>query len=150
MLSYHSVTVFEHPYSSEWYEWLWDKRPLLDSYSILSRDKISTVATFINPLLCWGGFVALFHQIYLWKTRRSNNSVFLVLAYVSVMLPWLFIHRTVFIYQYFLGMIFLDCELLQPLFKRKKIYGDYRRDVYHIICFILSGTIGNGCKYRLC
>ena len=43
-----------------------------------------------------------------------------------------------------------DCELLQPLFKRKKIYGDYRRDVYHIICFILSGTIGNGCKYRLC
>jgi len=58
-------------------------------------------------LLCWGGFVALFHQIYLWKTRRSNNSVFLVLAYVSVMLPWLFIHRTVFIYQYFLGMIFL-------------------------------------------
>ena len=107
MLSYHSVTVFEHPYSSEWYEWLWDKRPLLDSYSILSRDKISTVATFINPLLCWGGFVVLFHQIYLWKTRRSNNSVFLVLAYVSVMLPWLFIHRTVFIYQYFLGMIFL-------------------------------------------
>ena len=107
MLSYHSATVFEHPYSSEWYEWLWDKRPLLDSYSILSRDKISIVATFINPLLCWGGFVALFHQIYLWKTRQSNNAVFLVIAYASVMLPWLFIHRTVFIYQYFLGTLLM-------------------------------------------
>lgn len=107
MLSYHSATVFEHPYSSEWYEWLWDKRPLLDAYSVLNGDKISVVATFINPLLCWGGFAALFHQIYLWKTRRSNNAVFLVLAYASVMLPWLFIHRTVFIYQYFLGMLFM-------------------------------------------
>lgn len=107
MLSYHSATVFEHPYSSEWYEWLWDKRPLLDAYTILNSDKLSVVATFINPLLCWGGFLAVFHQLYLWKTHRSNNAAFLTLAYASVMMPWLFIHRTVFIYQYFLGSLLL-------------------------------------------
>ena len=107
MLSYHSVTVFEHPYSSEWYEWLWDKRPLLDAYSTLGQGRISVVATFLNPLLCWGGLIAVFYQLYLWKTHRSNNAVFLTIAYASVMMPWMFIHRTVFIYQYFLGSILL-------------------------------------------
>ena len=107
MLGYHSVTVFDHPYSSEWYEWLIDRQPLLDSYTILEVGRISTIATFGNPLLVWGGLVSLFHQIYLWRCRNCRNARFLCTAYASVMVPWLFIHRTVFIYQYFPAMIIL-------------------------------------------
>ena len=107
MLGYHSVTVFEHPYSSEWYEWLTDCQPLLDCYTVFADGKISSIATFGNPLLLWGGLVSLVHQIYLWRCRKCKNAQFLCIAYASVVIPWLFIHRTVFIYQYFAGILLL-------------------------------------------
>ena len=107
MLSYHSSTVFEHPYSSEWYEWLIDYQPLLDTYSILQDGKISTIATFGNPLIWWGGLAAFFHQFYLWRCKKCKNAQYLMIAYLSVLIPWLFIHRTVFIYQYCLCSLVL-------------------------------------------
>ena len=107
MLGYHSSTVFEHPYSSEWYEWLIDRKPLLDSYTVLKDGQISTIATFGNPLLVWGGLVCWFHQIYLWRCKNCKNAQFLCIAAASVFIPWLFIHRTVFIYQFFPCMILM-------------------------------------------
>ena len=103
MFSYHVATVAEHPYASEWYQWLVDWRPLLDSYTAFPDGRTGTVSTFLNPLLCWGGLLALFHQFYLWKKRRDRNALFLIVCYGAMVLPWLFIHRTVFIYQYFIG-----------------------------------------------
>lgn len=103
MFSYHVATVAEHPYASEWYQWLVDWRPLLDSYTAFPDGRTGTVSTFLNPLLCWGGLPALFHQFYLWKERRDRNALFLIVCYGAMVLPWLFIHRTVFIYQYFIG-----------------------------------------------
>lgn len=115
MLSYHSNTVFDHPYASEWYEWLIDRRPLLDTYTALGDGNISTAATFFNPLLCWGGLAALFHQFYLMKKKGDRTAEYLVIAYGSVLLPWLLIHRTVFIYQYFLGGLLLPLMILNSL-----------------------------------
>lgn len=107
MLTYHSSAFFYHPYSSAWYEWLIDKRPLLDIYCVMPDGKISEIATFINPLICWGGIISFVHQIYLWMYQKCRNAQFLTLAWCSVVVPWFFIHRTVFIYQYFLGSILL-------------------------------------------
>ena len=87
MLSYHSKTVFDHPYSSQWYEWLIDKRPLLDSYSVYKDGGISTVATFINPLICFGGLIAFFYQFYLIKKKKDMVSKYLIIAYLSVLVP---------------------------------------------------------------
>lgn len=107
MLAYHKDCVFEHPYSSEWYEWIFDKKPLLDSYNVLENDSISTVATFGNPLILWCGFAALLHQFYLWRCRGCKNAQFLIIAYASAVMPWLFIHRTLFIYHYFPAIVIL-------------------------------------------
>lgn len=150
MLRYHSVTVFDHPYSSEWYEWLWDKRPLLDSYTTLKEGKISVVATFINPLLCWGGFAAFFYQFYLWKTKQSKNACYLIFAYGSVMLPWLFIHRTVFIYQYFLGMLILILMIANSFYycEKGKKYGVVM-GVASILLFILFYPVLSGISVNL-
>lgn len=120
MLSYHSTTVFEHPYSSEWYEWLFDIKPLLDSYTTLKDGNISTIATFCNPLLAWGGLAALFHQFYLWRCEKCRNAQFLILAYCSMVMPWLFIHRTVFIYQYFIGFLIIILMIGNSMIHLKK------------------------------
>lgn len=122
MLNYHSDTIFDHPFSSPWYSWLIDGRPLWDSIARFENGKISSVATFGNPLILWLGLVAIFHQIYMWMCKKNRTSGFLVIAYASVVLPWLFIKRTVFIYQYFLGILILVLMLAYSvsMLKNKK------------------------------
>lgn len=109
MLHYHEKTVFEHPYASEWYEWAWIKRPLLDAYTSLKSGKISVVSTFGNPVIWWSAIPALFYNIYLWQIRQDKIARYLCISYASMLFPWLFIHRTVFIYQYF------ACSMIQIL-----------------------------------
>ncbi|MDD3253618.1 MAG: phospholipid carrier-dependent glycosyltransferase [Lachnospiraceae bacterium] len=109
MLGYHKTTVADHPYSSEWFEWLWVKVPLLDALTHTEGELVSVVATFGNPIIWWGGIVALFHNFYLWRGKGQEKSGYLCISYLSMLLPWLFVHRTVFIYQYF------GCALILPL-----------------------------------
>lgn len=101
MLSYHSVTVFEHPYSSEWYQWIWDKQSLLDALAITAEGKVSSVATIGSPLVVWGGIAAFIYTGYLWVCKKDRNAGFLVIMYLANLLPWLLVHRTVFIYHYY-------------------------------------------------
>ena len=101
MLNYHVHEATGHPYASEWYEWMLDRRPLLDAWTALGEEKVSSVATFGNPLVWWGGLAALLHNVYLWRCRRDENARTLCVAYAALLLPWLLIHRTVFIYQYY-------------------------------------------------
>lgn len=107
MLSYHSNCVFDHPYSSEWYQWLYGSKPLADSRVYFADGTVSVVMTFLNPLLAVGGLIALLHQLYLWKRKHCRRALFLIIAYAVMLLPWLFIHRTVFIYQYFISSLIL-------------------------------------------
>lgn len=117
MLSYHSGMKISHTYMSEWYEWIIDRRSLLDSFTNMG-DNISTVSTFINPLIAICGAAAFIHNFYLWRRKGDKASRFLVIAYLAMLMPWLFIHRTVFIYQYFdciLVMIPLICKSVMSM-----------------------------------
>lgn len=107
MLRYHSNCVFDHPYSSEWYQWLYGSKPLADSRVYFADGTVSVVMTFLNPLLAVGGLFALLHQFYLWKRKHCHRALFLIIAYAVMLLPWLFVHRTVFIYQYFISSLIL-------------------------------------------
>lgn len=120
MLNYHQNTVAEHPYSSEWYEWLWDKRPLLDALRSVSDGKIVSVATFGNPVIWLGGLGAFIHNIYLWRCRKEKTAAYLCIAYLSMLLPWLFIYRTVFIYQYFICSNMLILLLVNSFYHMEK------------------------------
>ena len=124
MLNYHSSMVFNHPYSSEWYTWLFDIRPLLDAYTSMDNEQICAVLTFGNPVIWWGGLIALFHQFYLWCYKKCNAARYLCIAYCSVLFPWFFIHRTVFIYQYFLASNILVLMIGNSLhhLKRRNVY----------------------------
>ncbi len=123
MLAYHSGMKEAHPYMSEWYEWIIDRRSLLDSFTNMG-DNVSTVSTLINPLTAICGAVAFIHNFYLWRRRDDKASRFLVIAYLAMLMPWFFIHRTVFIYQYFgciLVMIPMICKSVMSLKHYRKI-----------------------------
>ena len=81
------------------------KRPLLDAYTTLPDGKISVVATFGNPLIWWAGIPAFFFNLYQWQVKKDERTGYLCICYLTMLVPWLFIHRTVFIYQYFVCSI---------------------------------------------
>lgn len=123
MLKYHSEMDREHIYMSEWYEWIIDRQPLLDSFTSMG-DNVSTVSTLVNPLIALCGAAAFVHNFYLWRKKYDKASRFLVIAYLVMLMPWLFIHRTVFIYQYFgcvLIMIPMICKSVMSMKHYRRI-----------------------------
>ena len=101
MLSYHAGAVFDHTYASPWYTWLLDLRPLPDAINRTREGYVSTQVTLGHPLVVFGGLAALVHQFYLWLCRKDLTARFLTIAYLSMLMPWWVIRRTVFIYHYF-------------------------------------------------
>lgn len=107
MLNFHSDIVFEHPYSSPWFTWPWVKMPLVDSANFLADEKVSMVVTMGNPVIWIGGLVVFALMLYRVIRKRDEKAAFLCIAYLSMLVPWFFIKRTVFIYQYYGSSLFL-------------------------------------------
>ena len=109
MFTYHAGLVATHPYSSRWWQWLLDLRPIL-YYLSYGDGTVSTIGAFVNPLLCWGGLLALPVLAYrAWK--RDRTALFLLVGYLAQVLPWVFISRLTFEYHYFAATLFLVLAL---------------------------------------
>ena len=110
MFRYHSGVNATHPYSSRWYQWLLDIRPILYylDYEGTSR---SSFGAFVNPVLCWAGLLGLFVLLYCAVFRRERRALFLLIAYLAQLVPWMFISRITFAYHYFPCAAFLTLVL---------------------------------------
>lgn len=131
MFSYHSGVDSEHPYSSRWYQWILNIRPILYYRSEVSEGVKSSFSSFGNPIVWWGGLMALLSLFKsLWK-RPDGRALFIIIGYCSQLAPWLFISRTTFVYHYFTSTIFLVlalCYILNHIWERG--YGGYKLAVY--------------------
>lgn len=110
MLNYHKGVMDTHPYSSRWYQWVVDARPIL----YYMEDGVGThtrFAAFSNPVVCWGGLLALLTVVVQMVRQRSGKALFLVVGYFSQLAPWFFIGRTTFEYHYFPSILFLCLAL---------------------------------------
>ena len=109
MFTYHSGLVATHPYASRWWQWLLDLRPIL-YYLSYGDGTVSTIGAFVNPLLCWGGLLALPVLAYR-AVKRDRTALFILVGYLAQVLPWVFISRLTFEYHYFAATLFLVLAL---------------------------------------
>ena len=107
MFSYHAHIRAEHPYSSRWYQWVLDIRPILYYLEYLPDGKRVSFGAFVNPMICWGGLLSLMVLAYTALFRRDRTAAFLLVAYASGLVPWMFISRLTFAYHYFASALFL-------------------------------------------
>jgi len=107
MFKYHEGVHATHPYSSRWYQWIVDGRPILYFLHSYPNNMKSAFGAFLNPLVCWGGLLAIFAMA--WKTvrYRDGKAMFILLGYLAQLIPWIFITRITFEYHYFPCLIFL-------------------------------------------
>jgi dolichyl-phosphate-mannose-protein mannosyltransferase len=126
MYTYHNGCVSPHSYSSKWYQWPLDIKPMCffmgDGYEEGTKPIMYTMG---NPAVWWGGLAAVITLlvIRIRKGRLGKRTFFLSVAAISQYLPWVLISRTVFIYHYFATvpfMILLMAVLAKYLIERTK------------------------------
>lgn len=139
MFQYHASIVAEHPYSSRWYQWILNLRPILYYLEYLPGRKRISIAAFVNPLICWGGLLCIPIFLYFLIRRRDGIAGFLLVAYFSGLVPWMFISRLTFEYHYFASAICLVFMLayLFWILEENTSYGKVLSLAFTVASFLL-------------
>ncbi len=111
MFTYHQGVTTPHPYQSDWWMWLLDARPILYYMDNTPAGFSTRFAAFLNPLVCWGGLLALFLVGRQLVVRRDSKALFILVGYLSQLVPWMPISRPTFHYHYFPAVPFLVMAL---------------------------------------
>lgn len=111
MLGYHSGERSEHGFASNWYQWVLNTRPILYYRGIRPGGMHALIAAFGNPVVYWGGLLAIFAMPAAAFRRSDGRALAILVGYVSLLLPWVFISRPTFAYHYFISIIFLCLAL---------------------------------------
>ncbi len=115
MLTYHSGAMDTHPYSSRWYQWLLDIRPILYYMDNSVSGYTTRFAAFNNPLVSWFGLGAMVTVLVQTIRRHCGKGLFILIGYLAQLIPWIIISRTTFAYHYFPSTLFL-CLALAYIF----------------------------------
>ncbi len=130
MFSYHSGVDATHPYSSRWWQWVLDIRPILYYLEYYPFDTKSSIGAFVNPMLCWGGLAAMLCMIYLTVFRRDRKAEFILIGYLAQLVPWIFVERITFEYHYFPCTVFLLLALGHVFDTLRRSHGQWKWTVF--------------------
>jgi dolichyl-phosphate-mannose--protein O-mannosyl transferase len=84
----------------------------------------------MNPLVCWGGLAAMASMIVRVFRNKDTRALFIVIGYLTSLVPWILITRVTFAYHYFPCLIFLVLAIchcfnsmrLRDVFWRRRVY----------------------------
>lgn len=138
MYKYHSTLDATHPFSSEWYTWPFMIRPVWFYDRILTGGLRSTISAVGNIAIWWGGFVGLIYSIYQGIKKQQSQGFLIMIVFLCLYVPYIFIGRCMFLYHYFPVLPFAMLALtymLKGITERTKNH--WIIPVYLIICIIL-------------
>jgi len=130
MYTYHGGLEATHPFSSAWWQWIINAKPVLYVNSYFGETRAS-FAAFGNPAVWWGGFAAMIFMVYRVIKYRDGKALFILIGYLSQLVPWIPVSRIVFIYHYFPSTLFIVLALahmFNTILERRK--GSYKIAVY--------------------
>jgi len=111
MYHYHTALQATHPYSSPWWSWMLDLKPMC-YYRNVHENLFSSITVFGNPALFWMGGVSLGYLIYATIRHKSLEATFILLAFLGLYLPYIFVGRLMFIYHFYYAVPFLFLSIL--------------------------------------
>ena len=149
IFDYHSDLVSEHPFSSHWWQWILNVRPIFYYASAAGEGMREGLSSFGNPLVWYGGLIAIFALFEQWWRKLDKKIVFLFVAYLAQLLPWALVSRTTYIYHYFpcvpFLVLFLVCAMKKYCGEGKLKYISVGIMVAAVVLFamfypVLTGT----------
>lgn len=107
MFQYHSGLSGTHESASPWYQWPLILKPV-KLYAVNLPNGKTQLLTFMgNPGLWWPGAAIVFACLYRLTGKKDDKMLFLVIAYLAPLLPWIFISRYAFLYHYYPSVPFM-------------------------------------------
>ncbi len=101
MLRYHAELNATHPFTSPWYLWPLGIKPVWYYDGKVAEGMVSSIALHSNPIIWWVGIVGMIYACKEVIVERSKAYSFLIVAILSVYLPYAFVPRIMFLYHYF-------------------------------------------------
>ncbi|BCS53004.1 hypothetical protein GSbR_09890 [Geobacter sp. SVR] len=140
MFAYHSQLKAIHPFSSPWWTWPLDIRPVwLYTGSDLPPGQVSTIASFGNPVIWWAGIPAVIIAAVLAAVERDRGMTVVFTGMACQYLPWAVIPRLAFIYHFFSVVPFV---ILSQVYLMKKAIETWPRARYAVYGYLgLAGLL---------
>jgi Gpi18-like mannosyltransferase/predicted membrane-bound dolichyl-phosphate-mannose-protein mannosyltransferase len=107
MLTYHADVVGTHPFSSHWWEWPFNTRPMWMYVNYVSDGVRQGISSFGNPAVWWMGVAAVVYALASLFKKKDAVPLFLLMAYAAQYLPWVLVSRETYIYHYFPSVPFM-------------------------------------------
>jgi Gpi18-like mannosyltransferase/4-amino-4-deoxy-L-arabinose transferase-like glycosyltransferase len=103
-----AVAEATHPYSSKWYTWPLQLKPIWYFWRDASQEQGTVVGIWGlgNPIIWWASVPALLLALFHTFKYRSFVSGFIVAGWLLHILPWVGIGRTLFLYHYLPSLLF--------------------------------------------
>lgn len=136
MYDYHKGVKEEHPYGSKWYTWPLMLRPVwYYGGPDLAEGKAQSIAAIGNPLIWWGGLLAMLATWWLGWLRRDRIALTIAVMYLSFYVPWMVAPRSVtFLYHYFpmVPLLILSIVWMMRWWEERNRFG-YRKTTAFVV-----------------
>lgn len=106
MYNYHTKLEADHFFSSMWYTWPINLKPMWYTVTELKNGMVSSISAFGNPMIWILTPIASIYCIYKGIKYKKLPYLFVSLGYFSSYLPWVLVSRLCFIYHYFPCAVF--------------------------------------------
>ena len=137
MYKYHKGVKESHPFASKWYTWPFMIRPVYYyGGKDLPADEKQSIAAIGNPLIWWGGLLALLLSFWFGARRRDRIVLTLGVAYLSFYVPWMVAPRSItFLYHYFpmVPLLILSIVWMLRWFEEKSLYGRWFTQIFLLV-----------------
>ena len=133
MYHYHSGMTQTHPYSSQWWSWALDIKPM--GYYKQSQGMLdSSINSFGNPAIFWVGILASCYLLFVVLKKATLEAALILFAFLGLYLPYIFIERLMFIYHFYYATPFM---MLSIVYMFRDI-GTWKHYSYGIFIFYLT------------
>src|SRR3989344_2065649 len=107
---YHSGLTATHPYTSAWWSWPLNLRPVY-LYQDYKTGFIANIYAIGNPAFFWAWFLAIISALWFFIKQKFVVLLVIVLGYSVLFVPWAMSPRIMFIYHYMPSLPFLSFAL---------------------------------------
>ncbi|MDB4868908.1 MAG: phospholipid carrier-dependent glycosyltransferase [Cohnella sp.] len=139
MYDYHKGVKEQHPYASKWYTWPLMLRPVWYYGGVdLKPGDAQSIAAIGNPLIWWGGLLAMLASWWIGWRRRDRVVLTIAVMYLSFYVPWMVAPRSItFLYHYFPMVPLLILSLVWMMrWWEERDYGKRRLTIW--VCVVAA------------
>lgn len=140
MFDYHSQLKATHPFSSPWWSWPLNLRPIwLYTGVDLPAGQVSSIASFGNPAIWWAGIPAVLAAAVIAAVRRDRGMTVIFTGLACQYLPWALVPRVAFIYHFFSVVPFMVLSQVYVIKAAMEKWPRARYATYAYLC--LTGVL---------